>query len=218
MSTDFIVMERLQKRDYNVGWLCALPIELAAATAMLDYQNSRPRDLRYGISENHYIFGSIGPHNVIITSLPYGIYGTTSAANVVNSFKSDFPDIHYRFMVGIGGGATVGTDIRLGDVVVSAPTETSPGVIQYDFGKTIEDGGFMRVGVLAKPPQGLLRALPLLCKVPPYQLSLCILSLVHKACSDSHDYRFNRPEGLNDLLFHAHYQHPKVTGRNKPRL
>ena len=30
---------RLSRDDYTVGWVCALPIELAAAQAMLDEQH-----------------------------------------------------------------------------------------------------------------------------------------------------------------------------------
>jgi nucleoside phosphorylase len=62
-------------------------------------------------------------------------------------------------MVGIGGGVpSEETDIRLGDIVVSKPTSTSAGVVQYDYGKTVQGGHFERAGVLNKPPQALLTA------------------------------------------------------------
>ncbi|KAF0328837.1 pfs domain-containing protein [Colletotrichum asianum] len=61
-------------------------------------------------------------------------------------------------MVGIGGGAPDKIDIRLGDIVVSHPSSTSSGVIQYDFGKTVQEGHFQRSGTLNKPPQQLLTA------------------------------------------------------------
>jgi hypothetical protein len=50
---------------------------------------------------------------------------------------SSFPSIRFGLMVGIGGGAPKlpDRDIRLGDVVVSMPTGTYGGVIQYDYGK-----------------------------------------------------------------------------------
>ena len=51
---------------------------------------------------------------------------------------SSFPSIRFRLMVGIEGGAPhAHADIRLGDVVVSKPTESFGGVVQYDFGKTV---------------------------------------------------------------------------------
>jgi nucleoside phosphorylase len=46
-------------------------------------------------------------------------------------------------MVGIGGGVSnEENDIQLGDIVVSKPTRQSRGVIQYDFGKTVQEGRF----------------------------------------------------------------------------
>lgn len=58
--------------DYTVGWICALPVETAAAKLMLDQihppLSQLPRD------QNLYIFGSIGEHNVMIASLLTGIY------------------------------------------------------------------------------------------------------------------------------------------------
>src|SRR5438034_3034926 len=71
---------RLTRKDYTVGWVCALPIELAAAQEMLDedYQ---------GLSQdaddfNIYILGRMGEHNVVIASLPAGQMGNNSAASV----------------------------------------------------------------------------------------------------------------------------------------
>jgi hypothetical protein len=62
-------------------------------------------------------------------------------------------------MVGIGGGVpSKETDIRLGDIVVSKPTKSSGGVVQYDYGKAIEEGHFERTSTLNKPPQALLTA------------------------------------------------------------
>ncbi|KAJ5758753.1 hypothetical protein N7520_005909 [Penicillium odoratum] len=64
-------------------------------------------------------------------------------------------------MVGIAGGIPhpSTTDIRLGDIVVSKPTGSTGGVIQYDYGKTQISGRFHRTGCLNKPPAELLAAL-----------------------------------------------------------
>jgi nucleoside phosphorylase len=60
-------------------------------------------------------------------------------------------------MVGIGGGVPgKNNDIRLGDVVVSKPVGQHAGVIQYDYGKTVEGGKLEPTGALNKPPQTLL--------------------------------------------------------------
>lgn len=52
-------------------------------------------------------------------------------------------------MVGIGGGAPSHEhDIRLGDIVVSSPSNGKSGVFQYDYGKTIQDQSFRHTGFL----------------------------------------------------------------------
>jgi nucleoside phosphorylase len=48
--------------------------------------------------------------------------------------------------------------IRLGDVVVSRPVGTSGGVVQYDFGKAIEQDRFEHTGSLSRPPNALMAA------------------------------------------------------------
>ena len=50
-------------------------------------------------------------------------------------------------------------DIRLGDIVVSKPTGQFGGVIQYDFGKTVQEGRFNRTRSLSRPPDVLLTAI-----------------------------------------------------------
>lgn len=147
----------MEHGDYTVGWICALSTELAAAAAMLDERHvSLPQDSR---DHNNYTLGRIGVHNVAIACLPAGVTGITSAAIVATHIQYTFPSIRFGLMVGVGGGApSVKTDIRLGDVVVSKPDETSGGVIQYDFGKTVQEGRFMRTGSLNRPPTVLLSA------------------------------------------------------------
>jgi nucleoside phosphorylase len=150
---------QLRREDYTVGWVCALPIELAAAQEMLD--NEHP-DLEHDPTdndENSYALGSIGGHNVVIGCLPAGRTGTNSAAAVAMQMRSTFKKIRFGLMVGIGGGApSTEVDIRLGDVVVSQPQGTFGGVVQYDIGKNTPSG-FKRTGSLDSPPHVLLGAI-----------------------------------------------------------
>lgn len=143
--------------DYTVAIICALPVEMAAAQMMLD---SIHPSLPIGESDhNSYVLGQIESHKVVIACLPAGVYGTTSATTVANQLVSTFRRIRFGLMVGIGGGAPSNdNDIRLGDVVVSRPTATYGGVVQYDYGKTVVSGRFERTGSLNKPPQILLAA------------------------------------------------------------
>src|SRR5579859_714311 len=149
---------RLRIEDYTVGWICALPIELAAAAQMLDEEH---QDLpQYGNDTNLYTLGRIGDHNVVIACLPAGQMGTNSAAAVAMQMKSKFVFIRFGMMVGIGGGVpSAGSDIRLGDVVISQPHMGQGGVAQHDFGKTRAGGRITRTGFLNAPPTVLLNVL-----------------------------------------------------------
>ena len=128
---------------------------------MLDHEHdSLPQPLQ---DSNNYILGRIGAHNVIIACLPAGVTGTISAANVAFQTRATFTSLRFVLMVGVGGGApSAENDIRLGDIVVSKPAKTSGGVVQYDFGKTVQKGHFERTGFLNRPPNVLLSAVSLL--------------------------------------------------------
>jgi hypothetical protein len=83
--------KRLTRNEYTVGWICALPIELAAAAEMLDEEHQDlPQD---STDTNSYSFGRIGEHNVVVACLPAGQLGTSSAAAVASQMKSRFPSI-----------------------------------------------------------------------------------------------------------------------------
>ena len=153
-----ISSRQLSHEDYTIGWICALPLEMTAARAMLDEEHLM---LPVPASDhNVYKLGSIYSHNVVIVCLPAGVYGLTSATAVGLSMRSTFPNsVNMPLMVGIGGGVPSKThDIRLGDVVVSHPSPESPAVKQYDYGKTIENGMLECRGTLNKPAHGLLNA------------------------------------------------------------
>ncbi|KAL4745147.1 hypothetical protein BDW72DRAFT_211731 [Aspergillus terricola var. indicus] len=142
---------------YTVGWICAVPLEKAAAAAMLDKRHNSLEGPEG--DPNAYTCGEIAGHNTVIACLPSGVYGTTSASETASHMSRTFRNLRYRFMVGIGAGIpSDSTDIRLGDIVVSHPAGTSPGLVQYDLGKQLPNG-FERIGSMNKPPQDLLTAL-----------------------------------------------------------
>lgn len=155
----------LSVEDYHIGWICALPEELAAAKAMLDERHEmiQGQDHR---DHNSYVLGRIQRHNVAIVCMPAGIDGTAAAATVARDLTRTMTAIRFGLIVGIGGGIPDlknEIDIRLGDVVVSQPTGTNGGVIQYDKGKTmgrsLEEATFELKGTLNTPPAVLLNAL-----------------------------------------------------------
>jgi nucleoside phosphorylase len=116
MATD----SRYTSGDYTVGWISALAAELAASIEMLD--EIHPKLYQDPQDHNHYTFGKIGEHNVVIACLPLGRTGLVSATEVAMQMRLSFKSIRFGLMVGVGGGVpSEEVDIRLGDVVVSRP-------------------------------------------------------------------------------------------------
>lgn len=145
------------RREYTVGWICAIPVELVAAKLFLDERHGKVDDQPLE-DNNIYTLGKIGDHNVVVASLPDGEYGTEVAGTVARDLLRSFPNVKVGLMVGIGGGVpSAKHDIRLGDVVVSSTRNGEPGVFQYDFGKTIQDGAFQHTRFLDQTPR-LLRS------------------------------------------------------------
>ena len=116
----FTGIKAVPHREFTIGWICRLEIELAVSQEMLDevYQ-----DLPQDESDlNTYTLGRIGLHNVVLACLPSGI-----AASMAKELLRSFPNIQLGLMVGVGGGAPGHPsddpmeDVHLGDVVVSKP-------------------------------------------------------------------------------------------------
>lgn len=145
-------------KAYTVGWICALPTELAAARTFLDEKHATPEAVARN-DNNSYTLGTIGKHNVVIAILPKREYGIAAAATVARDLVHSFPNIRIGLMVGVGGGApSEQHDIRLGDVVVGTRDAGKGGVIQYDYGKTMQNQAFVETGSLNQPPPALLNA------------------------------------------------------------
>lgn len=145
---------------YTVGWICARQEEYECACRMLDHEFDGP-DVSEGHDDNTYTYGCIGKHLVVVTCFPDGQSGITLAARVARDMVRTFPNLRFALLVGIGGGVpTAKSDVRLGDVIVSVPSNGIGGVIQYDAGKYTADGGFQRTGQLKSPPERLLGAIP----------------------------------------------------------
>ncbi|KAL3435108.1 purine and uridine phosphorylase [Aspergillus tetrazonus] len=119
-------MASLGLDDYTIAWVCALPLEAAAARAMLDRIHTPPQQIP---DPNAYDFGELNGHHIVLGYLPYG---TVSAATVVSRMRLTFPRLRFGLIVG--------------DVVVSKPGGKHGGVIQYDYGKAVQGGQFEPTG------------------------------------------------------------------------
>ncbi|KAL3461174.1 nucleoside phosphorylase domain-containing protein [Aspergillus heterothallicus] len=205
---------KLTAADYTVGWICALPLELAASEGMLDrLHDAGSLSLSDG-DQNSYILGEISGHNVVMACLPSGGMGLTSATTVAAGMMHSFPRIRFGLMVGIGGGAPnphpsarPDEDIRLGDVVVSIPSGELGAIIKYDRGKVVAGGEFQHTGVLNLPPSVLTTAVSALqCKHETLanSISRSIADMIEFPCPHCDDDRLvpRRPRRRKDPVIH----------------
>ncbi|EED11810.1 kinesin light chain, putative [Talaromyces stipitatus ATCC 10500] len=206
-------MTTLTHNDYTVAWICALPVEVAAARAMLNkIQSPLPKP---SSDSNAYELGELNGHYIVIACLPYGVYGTVAAANVVSRMRATYPRLQYGLMIGIGGGVPgKNNDIRLGDVVVSRPAGEHSGVIQYDYGKAVRCGKLERTGTLNKPPHSLLTHINQLEAQRMMGSENDVLKIVEEVFERHPDIkqRLLPPEQLTDFLFKSSYHHAAGEG------
>ncbi|KAF1343611.1 nucleoside phosphorylase domain-containing protein [Delphinella strobiligena] len=191
--------------EFRVGWICALSIELTAALALLDERyldtETPPSD------ENVYIFGRMHHHKVVIACLPFGISGTVTTANLASHMQRSFISMTIRLMVGIGGGVwSPEIDVRLGDVVVGASEDGNSGIIQYDYGKTIQDQEFSPKGSMNKAPLRLLRAISTIIAMHAYGEREYLRYICEAALKLNSDLA-QRPDSTTDRLFRQDFLH-----------
>ncbi|KAL4866461.1 hypothetical protein BDV12DRAFT_199175 [Aspergillus spectabilis] len=199
-------MASLTADDYTIAWICALPLEAAAARVMLDKTHTPQQST----DVNAYEFGELNGHYIVIAYLPAGVYGKVSAAAVVSRMHSTFRRLQFGLMVGIGGGVPgKSNDIRLGDVVVSKPGGKYSGILQYDYGKAVEDGQFEPIGISNKPPQALLTHISRLEAKQMTGSEDAVSKIVSEVLEQNPNMkeRFSLPEEHTDLLFYSSYHH-----------
>ncbi|CAI7653375.1 unnamed protein product [Penicillium crustosum] len=198
---------------YTVGWICALPVEYVAAQEFLDEEHEKPSFVSPN-DTNDYTLGKMHEHNVVIAVLPDGEYGTASAANVAMNMLNSFHNIRIGLIVGIGGGVpSENHDIRLGDVVVSAPRDGKSGVFQYDFGKSIQGQEFQHTRFLNQPPTTLRTAMTGIqaqYKRKGHKLIEAINIVLDSNIRLRSEYE--RPESSTDRLFQPSVNHESDCG------
>lgn len=194
--------------EYQIGWICALPIEAAAAQEMFD-ESFGLLEEQDNADTNVYTLGRIGKHYIVIACLG-APYGTTSATTVANHMMRTFSQsLRVGLMVGIGGGIPSAThDVRLGDIVISYPTGTCGGVLQHDMGKINENGKLTRTGSLNSPPRLLLAAVNQM-RAAALRDDPLYPSYIQQAVQRTTRTRrnFGRPDQTHDRLFQIQYEH-----------
>ncbi|KAB8235186.1 uncharacterized protein BDW43DRAFT_299123 [Aspergillus alliaceus] len=185
-------MASLTHDDYTIAWISALPLEMAAASVMLDKtHNPLPQPVT---DPNAYVLGELSGHCIVMACLPTCVYGTISAATGMSHMISTFPRIQFGLMVGIGGGKPVGK---------------YSGVIQYDYGKAVQGGQFEPTGTLNKPPQTLLTHMAYLEATQMTKRDDAVAKIVLEVLEQNPDVngRLLPPKWPTDYLFHSSYHH-----------
>lgn len=196
-------------RHYTVGWLCAIPTESVAATLFLDKRHDRLDEAFVNPSDsNSYTLGEMIGHKVVIAVLPDGEYGLSSATAVLKDMVHTFANLKVVLMVGVGGGApTAKNDIRLGDVIVSSPSNGTGGIYQYDYGKLIQNHRFEHTGFLNQPSV-LLRTTVSALKVDHEVDGHQIRANIETVLKSKPRLRNKYSKPLVDHLHHADTVHP----------
>lgn len=208
ISANTISSARKQRShaDYTVACICPMGIELAAVEGMLDQIHE---SLPPNRNQNAYTLGRIAGHNIVVAAMPQ--IGNNAAATVATQLLNDFASIRFGLLVGIGGGIPGQKgehDVRLGDVVVSQPSGTFGGVVQYDMGKVTYKGKFERGGVLCKPPP-ILSANVERLKSKHLREGSCLADYVANMLEKypRMTAEYGHPGTKHDRLFKARYRH-----------
>jgi nucleoside phosphorylase len=143
--------EATQNSDFEIGIICALPLEALAVKEVFQTVYSENQfDGKEPGDSNSYTKGSIGQHRVVLAHLP-GM-GKVNAAAAASTFKSTFRNLKLVLLVGICGGVPEGANgeqLFLGDVVIGTS------VVQTDFGRQTPTGFDRKDTIrdnLRKPP------------------------------------------------------------------
>ncbi|KAJ5157302.1 uncharacterized protein N7482_008402 [Penicillium canariense] len=198
-------MKPLPYDAYTAAIICPLEVEMSAARYMLNEEHVQIPGEQH--DTNHYILGRLSGHNVVIASLPLGSQGTVSAATVAMHLARTFPNIKLRLLVGIAGGVpSPKNDIRLGDVVVSTPSGSFGGVVEYDLGKQTPTG-FVRKGFLSPPPtewRGAIARMKSDHRVRSNKVNDFVAEMLAKSPRLT---EYERPHPQEDILFSSDYEH-----------
>jgi nucleoside phosphorylase len=199
---------------YTVGFICALTVEKIAACSFLDREHPRLKS-QSASDNNDYTLGQIGEHNVVIAGLPSGRYGTTNAAIVARDMVRTFPNIRFGILVGIGGGApSKDHDVRLGDIVVGTSRNGKNEILQYDFGKTIQNCGFQGIETRNNTPlvlQNAVSGMKADYDRKGHQLQKSMQTALKANKRIKRQYR--KPDASSDVLYKPNYLHPEESGR-----
>lgn len=191
--------------EYEIGWICQLDDEYVIAKAFLDQSHDEP-DLAPN-DTNVYTLGRIGKRNVVVAISGKRDWGLSTVAITATHMIRSFPNIKSFLLVTITGGApSMYHDIRLGDIVVSAP-RNGDAVFQFDYGRTIQGQDFIPKKLPTTTPMFLQIAVNRL--KDRYRLGTSRLEDSINSVLDKNPMLRDhwRPDPASDILFFSHYNH-----------
>lgn len=218
--------QRLYPSDYTIAWIAVLRVEAEAALGMLDTRHAGYFETTRG-EDYLYIPGSINNHNVVIITLPVGQnYGVGAAAALVNQVKTRFPNIWFALLVGVAAGLPKldaadpkqRRDIRLGDVLVCVPEQSSSGVVQYDLGRDTDEG-FILNGRQSETPAIVRSAIGqiALTEKSPFRKGIAFAKTLEDFQTRQENGEFDYPGQEHDILYKQSDGIKPVLVKRKPR-
>lgn len=130
---------KIRRDEYTVGWICALPVEFAAAMEVLDELHQDFEQDEH--DRNEYALGRVCEHNVVIAHLSADPTNPNSSQKGTEQMKSAFPGIRLVLMAEAGADIPR-TDayIRFEDFWISQLTESDNGSLQHNDEKSTPSG------------------------------------------------------------------------------
>lgn len=152
----------VKAKQPSIAIITAHYCEKLAVDSMIQNQETFVRYTTVGES-NIYTLGNIGAHRVVSTKLPSigrSREAIIAAGNTTTRLLGTFQKVDYVFLIGVGGGVPHFTDytkhVRLGDVVVSCPTDTQKFVYLYCDKAVEKDSGGLEFETRGYVPTSLL--------------------------------------------------------------
>lgn len=124
--------------DYTLGWICALPLELAAARSMLNWEHRVPD---HPLAEQNCVYAGTDDWpqrcHCLLTS---ALCRMNAVVSVATTLTRTFASARILLTVGIGGGVSgQHGGVRLEDVVVSEPNDRLKGLVHVENGVLGQD-------------------------------------------------------------------------------
>ncbi|KAB7494604.1 hypothetical protein Anas_08736 [Armadillidium nasatum] len=152
-ETDVQIVKQMPTISSNkqptIAIITAQYAEKLAVDTMIENQETFVRYTTVGES-NVYTLGNIGAHRVVCTKLPqvgHDRSAAIAAGNTTTRLLGTFQKVDHVFLVGVAGGVPHFTDynkhVRLGDVIVSSPSDGGKYIYMYcDGAKRTDDGAY----------------------------------------------------------------------------